>query len=233
MAAVFGWTAVFGVGIAAAPVVLGGSMAPPDCRYDDVVTEYKADSEWRMTLLDSIFMVPASYVPSKLVSVSNAGIGGSGRIRKVVIADLAAMAADARAAGAGLRVVSAYRSYKLQKYLFQREVRNFGEVRGRESVARPGHSEHQLGTTIDFGSAGTNAKGWDYSDWAKTKPGAWLKKNGWKYGFLLSYPKRMKNTTCYRYEPWHFRYVGREMAADVKNSGLTLREYLWKNFHQE
>jgi D-alanyl-D-alanine carboxypeptidase len=231
MAVAFGCTAVFGAGVAGAPLVFGASQ-PPNCRYDDVMTEYKAVSEWHMTLLDPIFMVPSNYVPSKLVSVSNAHIPGSGLVRRVVIDDLAAMAAAARDAGAGLRVVSAYRSFSNQRALYRREVRNFGEVRGRESVARPGHSEHQLGTTIDFGSAGENAKAWAYSDWAKTKPGAWIKANGWKYGFLLSYPKGKKGAVCYRYEPWHFRYVGREMAADVKASGLTLREYLWKKFHQ-
>jgi len=232
LAAVFASTAVFGVGVAAAPIVLGGTLPPPECRYDDVLTEFSAVSEWHMTMLDSIFMVPAAYVPPRLVSVSNAGIGGSGKIRRAVIPDLAAMAADARAAGAGLRVVSAYRTWKEQQALFRREVRDFGLVRGRESVARPGHSEHQLGTTIDFGSAGTSLKAWDYSDWANTKPGSWLKKNGWKYGFLLSYPKGKKGVTCYRYEPWHYRYVGREMAADVHDTGLTLREYLWKTFHK-
>jgi len=232
MAVVFATTAVFGVGVAAAPIVLGGTQPPPECRYDDVLTEYSAVSEWHMTMLDPIFMIPSNYVPSKLVSVSNANIQGSGLVRRAVIDDLAAMAAAARDAGAGLRVVSAYRSFSQQRTLFRREVRNFGEVRGRESVARPGHSEHQLGTTIDFGSAGTSAKAWDYSDWANTKPGSWLMKNGWKYGFLLSYPKHHKAITCYRYEPWHYRYVGREMASDVKDSGLTLREYLWKKFHQ-
>lgn len=231
LAFVCAFSAVMGAGVAAGPVVFGGTLPPPECRYDDVLTKYHALPEWRMSLMDTIFMVSKDYVPPKLVSVSNAGIGGSGRIRKAVIADLRALAAAAREAGNPLRVVSSYRSWKEQQVLFRREVERFGEIRGRESVARPGHSEHQLGTTIDFGSGGESLKAWAYDDWATTPAGSWIKKNGWKYGFLLSYPKHKKATTCYRYEPWHYRYVGREMAADVKAGGLTLREYLWKNFH--
>lgn len=233
LAAAFAFNAVLGVGLAVAPSVMGATLPPPECQYDDVLTEHHERADWHVSLLDPIYMLPQDYVPSKLVPVSAAGIQGKARIRKAVIPDLAAMAADARAAGAPLKVTSGYRSWNEQQYLFQREVNNYGEVRGRESVARPGHSEHQLGTTIDFGSGGTSKKAWAYSDWATTNAGSWIKHNGWKYGFLLSYPKGLKQTTCYRYEPWHYRYVGREMAAQVKDSGLTLREYLWREFHEE
>src|SRR4029079_7567934 len=69
---------------------------------------------------------------------------------------------------------------------------------------------------------------WYYTDWGKTKAGAWLRANAWKYGFVMSYPKGKSTVTCYGYEPWHFRYVGRAEAAKVRASGLTLREYLWR-----
>lgn len=231
LAAAFAFNAVLGFGVAVGPSVAAAELPAPECRYDDVLTEHHEKADWRISLLDPIYMLPQDYVPSKLVPVSTAGIQGSARIRKVVITDLAPMAAAARAAGAPLKVTSGYRSWKEQQYLFQREVDKYGVVRGRESVARPGHSEHQLGTTIDFGSGGTSLKAWAYADWATTDAGSWIKQNGWKYGFLLSYPKGLKDTTCYRYEPWHYRYVGREMAAQVRNSGLTLREFLWREFH--
>jgi zinc D-Ala-D-Ala carboxypeptidase len=230
LAFVFAITAVMGAGVAAGPLVFGATLPPPECRYDDVLTAHHEFSEWRITLVDPIFNVPQSYLPPKLVSVSNAGIQGSGLIRKFVIPDLTALAAAARRAGKPLRVTSAYRSWSEQRVLLRREIKNYGEVRGRQRVARPGHSEHQLGTTIDFGSGGDKHSAWSYSDWATTPAGYWLKKNGWKFGFLLSYPKDYTATTCYEYEPWHYRYVGRQMAADVRASGLTLREYLWKNF---
>jgi D-alanyl-D-alanine carboxypeptidase len=227
---VFALHAVLGIGVAAGPVAFGGSLPPPECRYDDVLTEHHAVSEWRMTLLDPIFMVSANYVPSKLMSVSNANIGGSGKVRKLVIADLRAMAAAARKADAAIKVTSAYRSYWEQRALYRQEIRRYGLKRGRESVARPGHSEHQIGTTIDFTSAG-GGSAWTYNDWGKTAAGSWMKRNAWKFGFIMSYPYGKKAKVCYRYEPWHYRYLGREMAADVRASGLTLREYLWKKFH--
>jgi len=220
---------VFGAAGSAQVTLAAGPL--PQCRYDDVLTRYTSYRDWELTLLDTIYRVTKGYKPGGLVSTSNAGLNGGGKVRRLVIADLRAMARAARNAGAPLRVVSAYRSYRTQKSLFQREVEDYGEDRARLSVARPGHSEHQLGTTIDFGSANTNKKGWHYSDWAQTPAGSWIKQNGWKYGFVMSYPKKKRSVTCYRYEPWHWRYVGPQMAADVRASGLTLREYLWRNFH--
>jgi D-alanyl-D-alanine carboxypeptidase len=214
---------------AARPVAAAGAL--PDCRYDDVMTEHTSTRQWRNTLLDSIYMVPSSYAPPGLVSSGDAGISGGGNVRRLLLNDLAALANAARQAGNPLRIVSAYRSYAQQRSLYQQEVQRYGVERARLQVARPGHSEHQLGTTLDFGSAGTNKKGWHYSDWATTPAGGWLKANGWRFGFVMSYPKGMKSVTCYSYEPWHWRYVGREVAADVRASGLTLREYLWRNFH--
>ena len=111
------------------------------------------------------------------------------------------------------------------------DVRVLGPCHGyavalKES-ARAGHSEHQLGTTVDFRSYGGSAP-WDYTDWATTKAGAWLKANAWKYGFVMSYPKGKTSVTCYAYEPWHYRYVGRTARGAIRASGLTLREYLWR-----
>ena len=214
--------------VAARPAAAAEAL--PECRYDDVPTQHSDFNDWRITLLDTIYRVPRSYVPPNLVPVEEAGINGIGKVRRLVLDDLAALAEAARGAGNPLRIVSAYRSYSLQETLYRREVERYGEEQARLQVARPGHSEHQLGTGIDFGSAGTSKKGWHYNDWAKTPAGGWLKANGWKFGFLMSYPKGYRSVTCYRYEPWHWRYVGREMAADVRATGLTLREYLWRNF---
>jgi D-alanyl-D-alanine carboxypeptidase len=214
----------------AAQITLAASPPPPACRYDDVLTQHRAMGDWKISLLDPIYMVSRNYVPGNLVSVANANIQGSGRVRQFVIDDLAAMAAAARKHGTPIKVTSAYRSWGEQSTLFRREVNRFGLKNARESVARPGHSEHQLGTTIDFTSGNSNKKAWAYNDWSRTPAGQWMRNNAWKYGFLLSYPHGYKSKTCYRYEPWHFRYVGREMAADVRGTGLTLREYIWSNF---
>ena len=98
-------------------------------------------------------------------------------------------------------------------------------------MARPGHSEHHLGTTFDLGSKLDRTPAWKFEDWAMTPTGEFLKNNAWRYGFVMSYPKDKQEITCYQYEPWHYRYLGRPMAADVMASGLTLREYLWQRFH--
>jgi D-alanyl-D-alanine carboxypeptidase len=230
LALAFAVTSVVGWGAVAGQSVAAAQMPPPECRYDDVLTLHRARSDWRITLLDTIYMVGRNYVPSKLVSVGNARIDGSGRVRAVVINDLAAMAKAAREAGAPLKVTSAYRDWDRQKYLYRREVQKYGVEIGRQRVARPGHSEHQLGTAIDFTSSGSSKSGWQYDDWGQTPAGQWIYRNGWRFGFVLSYPDGQTGITCYMYEPWHYRYVGREMAADIHGTGLTLRQYLWQNF---
>ncbi len=139
------------------------------------------------------------------------------------------MAKAARKAGRAIAVRSAYRSYASQKSVFAGWKARSGEQQARKYSARPGHSEHQLGTTIDFRSASSQAAPWDYNDWATSKPGAWMKANAWKYGFVMSYPKGKFSKTCYGYEPWHYRYVGRTLARQIHESGLTPREYLWRH----
>ena len=230
LAACLAVTSIVGFGGVGGQSAAAAPLPAPECRYDDVLTQHRAISEWRITLLDTIYMVTRDYVPKNLVSVGNAGIEGSGRVRALVIDDLAAMARAARQAGAPLRVTSAYRDWSHQRYLYRREVEKFGLEMGRKRVARPGHSEHQLGTTIDFASGGSSKPAWQYDDWGQTDAGRWIYRNGWKFGFVLSYPDGQSDVTCYMYEPWHYRYVGREMAADIHATGLTLREYLWQNF---
>lgn len=213
-----------------APRPVDAAGALPTCRYDDVMTRHSSTADWQITVLDSIYRIPKTYVPSGLVSTSKAGLNAGAYIRNFVIADLATMARAARNAGAGLRIVSAYRSHAYQQQVYQRLVDKVGESAARLSAARPGHSEHQLGTTIDFGSAKSAKGAWNYTDWATTAAGSWMKSNAWKYGFIMSYPKDLRSVTCYRYEPWHYRYVGRDLAAKVHHSGLTLRQYLWYHF---
>ncbi len=89
--------------------------------------------------------------------------------------------------------------------------RAYGREYALASAARPGHSEHRLGTTIDI-------EGGE----------AWFATHSWRYGFVMSYPPgRIPGWTCYKAEPWHFRYLGRETAGAIDLSGLSLREWLW------
>jgi D-alanyl-D-alanine carboxypeptidase len=146
-----------------------------------------------------------------------------------VAADLAAMAAAARAAGRPIQVVSADRSYATQAAVFADNERRYGYAYALRRSARAGHSEHQLGTTLDITHAG-GAIPWSYADWATHPTGAWMRDNAWRFGFVMSYPKGREPMTCYDYEPWHYRYVGRAMAAQVRESGLTLREWIWRRY---
>jgi D-alanyl-D-alanine carboxypeptidase len=209
----------------AATVVSAGSV--PTCRIADTTTLQRSYTDWNKTVLDTTYRLTASYAPGDLRSTSTAGLNGGNSVRAFVIADLRAMANAARAAGARLAVQSAYRSYSTQRSTFAYWSRVSGYSAALKSSARAGHSEHQLGTTVDFRSYGGSAA-WYYADWGNSKAGAWLMKNAWKYGFVMSYPKGKSSVTCYAYEPWHYRYVGRPMAATIRASGLTLREFLWR-----
>lgn len=220
--------------VLAAPVVLGLEPRPlPKCRYADVRTEFREPGQWRKTLLDTVYMVGRAYRPSSLVDTRRAGLNGGYRVRAALIDDLAALARAARRAGAAVAIRSAYRSYATQEAVFQQQVREIGYDAALRVSARPGHSEHQLGTTIDFRSANSTKAPWAYRDWGETKPGRWMIANAWQYGFVMSYPKGKKGESCYAYEPWHFRYVGREAAAAVRQAGVTLRRYLWEGYHAD
>ena len=221
----------------AAFVLLGtaGGAAPargmgplPACRYDDIATSPRGYQDWPITLVDTILRVSRNYVPPDLVDASQAGIRGHGLVRAILIDDLRAMAAAARAAGAPIAIESAYRSFATQQVVFQGWVAFHGRERALQLSARPGHSEHQLGIGIDFKSEG----GGDPFDgeWQLTAQGKWMKAHAWEYGFVMSYPRGKIGVVCYDFEPWHFRYVGRELAANIHGSGLTPREYLWANF---
>jgi putative cell wall-binding protein len=204
-----------------------GDLAPlPACAYQDVLTRYRAYADWQRTLVDTMLMVGTDYHPSDLVDTSKAGLNGGHATRTHVVADLKAMTDAARAAGRPIQVQSAFRSYATQQTTFQHWVNVGGYEQALRTSARPGHSEHQLGTTFDFTSLGGRPP-WDYADWAATPAGGWMAANAWKYGFVLSYPRNSFAKVCYEYEPWHFRYLGKPLAAEVRASGLTLREWLW------
>ncbi len=202
-----------------------GNTLPP-CGYMDVLTHHHGYEDWPITLLDTIYQLPSWYAPGDLVDSSTAGVNGGYLLRSLIAADLRAMAADARAAGNPIQLVSGYRSYAQQAATFDYWVSVGGYDQALRTSARAGHSEHQLGTSIDVTSEG-GAAPWDHPDWATTPAGGWMAANAWRYGFVMSYPRGAFDRTCYDYEPWHYRYVGRDLAAGVVASGLTPREVIW------
>lgn len=214
----------------AAGVALNDLQAPipplPTCDYLDLPAARAAYADWGTTVLDTVFRLPGGYAPRDLVDTSQAGLNGSHLIRAIASDDLRAMFEAATSDGARLAVQSAYRSYQGQVLTFDGWVRQVGYSGALRTSARPGHSEHQLGTAIDFRSVG-GAAPWTLADWATTTEGAWLKANAWRFGWVMSYPRGTSAVSCYSYEPWHYRYVGRATAAAVHDAGVTLREWLW------
>jgi LAS superfamily LD-carboxypeptidase LdcB len=149
-------------------------------------------------------------------------------VRRIVFNDLLELRAAASRAGLRLVVVSAFRSFIEQRATFDYWVSVGGYEQALRTSARPGHSEHQLGTAIDFGDG--RAAPWEYADFAATPTGAWLAQHAAEYGFLMSLAKGKSDVTCYDYEPWHYRWVGRDVAANVVATGLALREYQRRAF---
>lgn len=118
------------------------------------------------------------------------------------------MLTAAKSAGLTLQINSAYRSRGLQEFLFDKALKEHGPS-GAKRVAKPGHSEHQLGTTVDFSvNAGNHAI--QGADFGRTAEFDWLKDNAHEFGFILSYPKDTTKSTGYIFEPWHWRFVGED-----------------------
>lgn len=205
-----------------------GFAAPlPTCGYEDRSAALAAYDDWPYTLLDTLYKLPQNYAPEDLVSLPTAGVGEDYMlVRNLVVNDLRELLTAAEAAGIRLEVASAYRSYGYQAETFDYWVAQDGLEAALKTSARPGHSEHQLGTALDFrGADGPYA--WELPDWRETPEGAWMADNAWRFGSVMSYPEGKKDVTCYSYEPWHYRYLGRDAAEAVQASGLTLREWLW------
>lgn len=200
---------------------------PPACAEADVTVLEDPAAAWATVLVDTARSLPESFGPGDLRNIAEAGfpLTDGVAVRSLVVSDLNALRQAAADDGTPLAVLAAYRSYGQQADLFARRVDELGSTEAGSRVARPGHSEHQLGTTIDVASEGMT----DVDQaWGATPTGQWVATNAHKYGFLLSYPPETVTRTCYDYEPWHLRYVGREIAADVIASGLSLREFLWQ-----
>ena len=229
-----GWQLVAGGNEEAAPPPTSTSTsttlpALPACIDDpaqDVVTGVDPKAQWATIRVDTQVKLPPGYGPPDLHNISDAGFPFTDglALRGFVMDDLSALRQGAAANGTPIKILAAYRSYQSQEDLFARRVDELGASEAGSRVARPGHSEHQLGTTIDITSDGLTDV--DQS-WGASPAGQWIAGHAHEYGFILSYPKDASGSTCYDYEPWHLRYVGRDSAAVVIANRLTLRGYLW------
>jgi len=130
------------------------------------------------------------------------------------------MAKQAKNEGYNIIAVSTYRSYEYQDKLYNSYVNDKGFYFADMASARAGHSEHQTGLAVDVAD-----KSLDYDNFEKTKEFIWMKDNAHKYGFILRYPKASFHITGFKYEPWHYRYVGIDIATYIYKNNLKLEEY--------
>jgi D-alanyl-D-alanine carboxypeptidase len=179
-----------------------------------------------LQLVDKKHALPDGYAPTDLAPVTGLYIapGFGASLRPEALSALETMLDAAAVAGYDIRVVSGHRSYQDQVATYQYWVDRLGEEEASRVSAKPGYSEHQLGTTADLGTADF---GWDLTEgFGQTPAGKWLQANSATYGFALSYPDGKEDITGYAYEPWHYRYIGVNAARDWKASGLTLNQFL-------
>jgi D-alanyl-D-alanine carboxypeptidase len=136
------------------------------------------------------------------------------------------LAAAMRAAGKGTLILnSGFRTYKTQRALYDRTKATRGLAVAEKLSARPGHSEHQLGLAADFSARGQGCV--ILTCFGNTEAGRWLEQNAHEYGFILRYPKGYRAITGFQYEPWHFRYVGVELATELDKKAVKTLEEFW------
>ena len=193
-------------------------------------TYYFVRSGARIVIANPWNLIPSDYT-TDLEDVED-NDGDYLPVDKICVEQLRQMFADCRAAGHGIQLISAYRRHSTQITLYNNKVNyylnlGYDPATAREEaakvVAMPGTSEHELGLAVDLVDTA-----YPYLDeHQESMPTQkWLMEHCWEYGFILRYPNGKTDSTGIIYEPWHYRYVGMEVALELKDSGLTLEEYL-------
>lgn len=200
-------------------VQTGGNYTPIDTQ------------EYLLMLVNPWVPLPEGFTPKTTPIPSGYGTWANMSFADVGFNDLIQMMDDARSQGANLILVSSTRTHAEQNALFQNKVnrvmaanptytRKQAEIEAATAVAIPGSSEHQLGLAVDFNSTDDSFR--------NTTEYKWLQENCYKYGFIYRYHDDKQDTTGIIPEPWHYRYVGKENAKKIHESGLVLEEYLSK-----
>lgn len=192
---------------------------------------FRQDDKSLFFLIDKKHTASSSYVPKDLVSLKKNSLfdlnKAGMKIRPEAYSALNEMAQAALNEGIRLLVSSAYRSYSYQENLFNYWVSVDGLEEAERESSRPGTSQHQLGTAVDFGSIS--------DDFDKTQMGQWIYKNAADYGWSLSFPKGYEDVTGYRWECWHFRYIGKNACRFQQKWFGGIQQFMlefidcWKN----
>lgn len=195
-------------------VYLNSPTIPLKSQINDDILE-PVNEEERIIVKDGVTYVDGILLVNKIYSLPKSFGNG---VDEDALNNLKILQADAKKEGHIIDLISSYRTYDYQKKLYENYVKKHGQEVADTFSAKPGHSEHQTGLAFDVGQIDDN-----YGD---TKEGIWLSKNAHLYGFIIRYPKGKELITGYKYEPWHIRYLGKEIATKVFESGLCLEEYL-------
>ena len=194
------------------------------------VSEEQVDGKWNLLLVNPWNPIPDGF-SVELENLDN------GSVDKRCYPQLQQMMDDCRAEGLSPYICSSYRTQGLQQELLDNQIsafRNQGydedeayRLAARE-VAVPGTSEHQLGLAVDI----IDTSNWNLDESQEHTPTQqWLMANSWRYGFILRYPNDKSDITGIIYEPWHYRYVGYDVAKEIHERGICLEEYLGRAGH--
>ena len=176
-----------------------------------------------LVLVNKYNQLPSGFSHQNLVNMDNKYILNDGKqylLEQTAYEKYINLWEDAKEQGLTMRVVSAYRTEDYQRNLYNNKVKASGKIYADMYSARAGHSEHQLGLAIDISSTKTV---FEY-----TKEFEWLQKHAHEYGYIMRYPKDKEWITGYAYEPWHYRYVGVDVATAIHNMDITYEEYYSK-----
>lgn len=172
-------------------------------------------------LVNKYHRLPAKFEADDLVTLSKEYSSNSHKLKSVAATALMKMIDAAKGEGINLKVISGYRTEGTQNWLYNNSVKKNGIEHALIYSAKPGYSEHQLGLAVDLNDV---EEGFE-----QTKEYKWLKTNSYKYGFIERYPKGKEFITGYGYEPWHYRYLGVDLATKVFTENVTYEEYLVKH----
>ncbi|UTC77030.1 D-alanyl-D-alanine carboxypeptidase family protein [Treponema sp. OMZ 799] len=198
----------------------------------DLTAVLKDEKEDELILVDKLNLLDKDYKPKNIILLVNIKDRKYVLYRhdiylaKIAERPLQRMAEAAQKDGVEILIRSAYRDHANQSRLFQRYIKEYGPYETSVFSAPPGASQHQLGTTIDFGSIDDS--------YADTAAGKWMFNNAWRFGWSLSYPKDMEHITGYKWESWHYRYLGVEACKFQKEWFGDIQQYmlefidLWK-----
>jgi D-alanyl-D-alanine carboxypeptidase len=186
--------------------------------YQDIKTIKKPHE--LLVLVNKNNKLPDGFVPNNLEIIDLRFSNADKKLVKEAKEKFEQLSSDARILGYNIIAVSAYRDYEYQKKLYENYVKEKGQVYADKSSARPGHSEHQTGLAVDV--MGSNN---DYDEFESSNEFEWMRDNAHIYGFIMRYPKGKEHITGFKYEPWHYRYVGVGVAKVIYENNLTLEEY--------